>query len=49
LFEGVDVNALNGGDERAHTEASARVIGNFLTSGQFGKSVLDPSFRGAAG
>jgi hypothetical protein len=49
LFEGVDVNALNSGDERAHTEASARVIGNFLTSGQFGKSVLDPSFRGAAG
>lgn len=49
LFEGVDVAALGSGDERAHTEASAKVIGNFLTSGKFGKSVLDPTFRGAAG
>ena len=49
LFEGVDPNALNSGDERAHTEASARVIGNLITSGQFGKSVFDPAFKGAAG
>jgi phage head maturation protease len=49
LFDGVDVGALNSGDERAHTEASAKVIGNFLTSGAFGKSILDPAFAGAAG
>lgn len=49
LFEGVDVNAINSGDERAHTEASARVLGNLLTSGQFGKSILDPNFKGLAG
>jgi hypothetical protein len=49
LFDGVDPNALNSGDEQAHTAASAKVIGNFLTSGHFGKSVLDPAFKGAAG
>lgn len=49
LFDGVDINALSSGDERAHTEASARAIGNFLTSGRFGKSVFDPNFKGAAG
>ena len=49
LFDGVDPMALGSGDERAHTEASARVIGNFLTSGHFGKSVFDPAFKGAAG
>jgi phage head maturation protease len=49
LFDGVDPNALNSGDELAHTQASARVIGNFLTSGHFGKSVFDPAFKGAAG
>ena len=49
LFEGVDPIALGSGDERAHTEASAKVIGNFLTSGHFGKSVFDPAFKGAAG
>lgn len=49
LFDGVNPMALGSNDERAHTEASAKVIGNFLTSGHFGKSVFDPSFRGAAG
>ena len=49
LFNGVDASAINGNDERAHVEASAKVIGNFLTSGHFGKSVFDGSFRGAAG
>ena len=49
LFDGVNVGAIGSGDERAHTEASARAIGNFLTSGHFGKSVFDPSFKGAAG
>jgi phage head maturation protease len=49
LFDGVNVAAIGSGDERAHQEAAAKVLGNFLTSGQFGKSVLDPTFRGAAG
>lgn len=49
LFDGVDTNAIGSGDERAHTEASARVLGNLLTSGHFGKSVFDPNFKGAAG
>ena len=49
LFNGVNTNALNGADEREHVEASAKVIGNFLTSGRFGKSVFDPSFKGSAG
>lgn len=49
LFDGVDPGALNSNDERTHTDASAKVIGNFLTSGHFGKSVFDPAFKGAAG
>jgi hypothetical protein len=49
LFAGVDVSAINGNDERAHVAESAKVIGNLLTSGHFGKSVLSPEFRGAAG
>jgi phage head maturation protease len=49
LFDGVNVNALNGADEMAHTAASARVIGNMLTNTGFAKSVLDPSFKGSAG
>lgn len=49
LFDGVDVSAFQSGDERRYTEASAKVIGNFITSGQFGKSVFDPAFKGAAG
>jgi hypothetical protein len=49
LFDGVNAAAIGSGDERAHTEASARVIGNLLTSGHFGKSVIDPNFKGAAG
>lgn len=49
LFAGVDVNAIGSGDEMRHTAASAKVIGNFLTSGRFAKSVLDPEFKGAAG
>jgi phage head maturation protease len=49
LFDGVNTNAIGSGDERAHTEASAKAIGNFLTSGHFGKSIMDPAFKGAAG
>lgn len=49
LFDGVDTNALASEDERAHTDASARVIGNLLTSGRFSKSILDPVFKGLAG
>lgn len=49
VFDGVDINAMNGQDEAAHTAASARAIGNFLTSGHFAKSVFDPAFAGGAG
>ena len=49
LFNGVDPAALASGEERIHTEATAKVIGNFLTSGQFGKSIMSPDFKGAAG
>jgi hypothetical protein len=49
LFEGVDVNAIGSGDERAHNEAAARTAGNFLLNGNFGKSIFDPTFRGMAG
>jgi len=49
LFDGVDVNAIGSGDERAHNEAAARTAGNFLMSGRFGKSLFDPEFRGMAG
>lgn len=49
LFDGVDTNAFGSGDEHAHNGAAAKVIGNFLTSGHFGKSVFDPAFKGAAG
>lgn len=49
LFDGVDTTALSSGDEQRHTEASAKIIGNFLTKGHFAKSILDPSFRGLAG
>lgn len=49
LFAGVNTAALNSGDENEHVAASAKVIGNFLTSGHFGKSVFDPAFKGAAG
>ena len=48
LFDGVDPTDLMSGDEQRHTSASAKVIGNFLTSGQFGKSMMDPSFKGRA-
>ena len=49
LFDGVDVNAIGSGDERAHNEAAARTAGNFLMSGRFGKSLFDPEFRGMVG
>lgn len=49
LFDGVDVGAIGSGDEDAHNGASARAIGNLLTSGGFGKSILDPTFKGLAG
>src|SRR6185437_8449443 len=46
LLEGVDTRAIGSGDEMAHTAASARLIGNFLTKGAQGRSILDPEFRG---
>ena len=49
LFDGVNVAAIGSGDEQAHTQATAKVIGNFLTSGQFAKNILDPAFKGTAG
>lgn len=49
LFDGVDTTALMSGDETQRAAAAARVAGNFLLSGKFGKSIIDPSFRGAAG
>jgi hypothetical protein len=49
LFDGVDPNALSSPDERTYVEASAKVIGNLVSSGKFAKSILDPSFRGMAG
>ena len=45
LFKGVDTNALSSGNEIEQ----AKVIGNLLLAPQFGKSILDPSFNGAAG
>lgn len=48
LFEGVDVGAIGSGDEIAHSREAAKAAGNFLLGGQFGKSILDPSFRGMA-
>jgi hypothetical protein len=49
LFADVDVGAIGSGDEMRHTAATAKVIGNLLSSAQHGKSILDPSFRGMAG
>lgn len=49
LFKGVNVGDLDSQDERARVAASAKVAGNFLLSGHFGKSVFDPAFNGAAG
>lgn len=49
LFDGVDANAIGSGDEAAHTNATSRLIGNLLTSPQFGKSILSTDFRGMAG
>lgn len=49
LFDGVDASDLNSGDEHTRTSAAAKVAGNFLLSGSFGKSVLDPGFKGTAG
>jgi len=46
LFDGVDPAALASQDEQTHNTATARVIGNLLTSGHFGKSVFDKGFHG---
>lgn len=49
LFHGVDASAIGSGNENAHTREAAKVIGNFLTTTSFGKSMFDPSFKGLAG
>lgn len=50
LYEGVDANALNSTEDHIRGPEVARIAGNYLLSGQtFGKSLLDPSFRGMAG
>lgn len=46
IFDGVDVNAIGSGDEQAHSAAVAKAAGNLILSGQFGKSMMDPAFRG---
>jgi phage head maturation protease len=48
LFKGVNAAALASQDENTRKKAEATVLGNLVTSGQFAKSVWDPSFRGAA-
>lgn len=47
LFKGVDVSKL-GGEESEHVAEAAKYIGNFLTSGTQGRSIMDPAFKGAA-
>jgi hypothetical protein len=49
LLKGVDPQALNSSDENTRNVATATVAGNYLMSSQFGKSIVDPSFRGKAG
>ena len=50
LFKNVNSNAIGSGDERAHNEAAAGAIGNYiLNANRFGKSVFDPGFHGTAG
>lgn len=49
LFEGVKPGDLGSEDSNTHLNATAKVIGNMLLSGKFGKSVMDPAFRGGAG
>lgn len=49
LFNGVDPEALASNDEETRKLATARVAGNLLLSGHFGKSILSPDFKGAAG
>ena len=49
LFTDVNPMDLSSQDENTRNSAAARVAGNFILSGHFGKSIVDPSFRGAAG
>ncbi len=49
LFNGVDPTALQSQDENARNTAAATVAGNYLMSSTFGKSIVDPNFRGKAG
>lgn len=49
LLNGVDPQALQSGDENVRNRAAATVAGNYLMSGTFGKSIVDPNFRGKAG
>lgn len=49
LFTGVDPTALQSQDENVRNKAAAQVAGNYLLSASFGKSIVDPGFRGRAG
>lgn len=50
LFDGVNTNLLNAEEESIRTPEIGKVVGNYLLSGRaFGKSILDPSFKGSAG
>lgn len=49
LYNGVDPAALMSEDESAHKSATARMIGNMLTSPEFANSVFDTKFHGTAG
>ena len=50
LTKGIDTRALNlDCDDPRHKKAAALITGRMLTSGNFGKSIWDPEFRGMAG
>lgn len=49
LFNGINTADFQSDDERVRSAATAKAAGNFILSGEFGKSVFDTEFRGAAG
>lgn len=48
LFEGIKPHELGNEDSNIHSQALGKMIGNMITSGKFGKSIMDPEFRGGA-
>ena len=49
LLNGVNPNDLQSSDENVRNRAAATTAGNYLLSAKFGKSIVDPDFRGKAG